>query len=343
MPLSHLEPAPGRRAAAPAPRRRGVAGAARRAGRAACRAASGRRISVAAGVLARLPGRRHRRASRSRAAPATPNSAISALASLSLHLARSTNIDRRFSVAREHARPGRRAGTRRRRGARSTKLACRRPLAEQKPASRARPGVEAGDVAGELALQEARGVGAAGADHAPVGEAAAPPIGDLVEVMRRLSSAAHDVRDARGLTLAASGRRRSMRVWPLPVPASLLAAAVAVVCRPPGLVADIGRSTLAADPVELSIEPGTHAARDRRGLGATPACRRRRCCSTSGSAGRARRARSAPAATRSAPARRRSRLLDKMVRGDETLAAVRLIEGWTFRQIRAELARAPRR
>ncbi len=34
------------------------------------------------------------------------------------------------------------------------------------------------------------------------------------------------------------------------------------------------------------------------------------------------------------------RLLDKMVRGDETLAAVRFTEGWTFRQIRAELARA---
>ena len=33
-------------------------------------------------------------------------------------------------------------------------------------------------------------------------------------------------------------------------------------------------------------------------------------------------------------------LLNKMVRGDETLAAVRLIEGWTFRQFRAELARA---
>ena len=33
-------------------------------------------------------------------------------------------------------------------------------------------------------------------------------------------------------------------------------------------------------------------------------------------------------------------LLDKMVRGDETLAVVRFIEGWTFRQIRAELARA---
>jgi len=33
-------------------------------------------------------------------------------------------------------------------------------------------------------------------------------------------------------------------------------------------------------------------------------------------------------------------LLKKMVRGDETLAAVRLIEGWTFRQFRAELAKA---
>ena len=34
------------------------------------------------------------------------------------------------------------------------------------------------------------------------------------------------------------------------------------------------------------------------------------------------------------------RLLEKMVRGDETLASVRLNEGWTFRQIRAELARS---
>ena len=33
-------------------------------------------------------------------------------------------------------------------------------------------------------------------------------------------------------------------------------------------------------------------------------------------------------------------LLQKMVRGDETLATVRLGEGWTFRQWRAELARA---
>jgi UPF0755 protein len=34
------------------------------------------------------------------------------------------------------------------------------------------------------------------------------------------------------------------------------------------------------------------------------------------------------------------RLLEKMVRGDETLATLRFTEGWTFRQIRAELARA---
>jgi len=33
-------------------------------------------------------------------------------------------------------------------------------------------------------------------------------------------------------------------------------------------------------------------------------------------------------------------LLRKMVRGDETLATVKLIEGWTFRQFRAELAKA---
>jgi UPF0755 protein len=33
-------------------------------------------------------------------------------------------------------------------------------------------------------------------------------------------------------------------------------------------------------------------------------------------------------------------LLDKMVRGNEAFATVRLIEGWTFRQFRAELAKA---
>jgi UPF0755 protein len=33
-------------------------------------------------------------------------------------------------------------------------------------------------------------------------------------------------------------------------------------------------------------------------------------------------------------------LLQKLVRGDETLASARLIDGWTFRQVRAELARS---
>lgn len=34
-------------------------------------------------------------------------------------------------------------------------------------------------------------------------------------------------------------------------------------------------------------------------------------------------------------------LLDKMVRGDEVLETVRLIDGWTFRQFRAAMAKAP--
>jgi UPF0755 protein len=34
-------------------------------------------------------------------------------------------------------------------------------------------------------------------------------------------------------------------------------------------------------------------------------------------------------------------LLDKMVRGDVVMAKVQLLEGWTFRQFRAELARSP--
>ena len=36
-----------------------------------------------------------------------------------------------------------------------------------------------------------------------------------------------------------------------------------------------------------------------------------------------------------------AQLLRKLVDGDQSLARLRLIEGWTFRQIRAELARTP--
>ena len=76
-------------------------------------------------------------------------------------------------------------------------------------------------------------------------------------------------------------------------------------------------------------------------LGARPACRRRRGCSTSGSAGRARRARSAPAATRSSPASRRASCSTRWCAATRSLESVRFVEGWTFAQMRAALARAP--
>jgi UPF0755 protein len=42
-----------------------------------------------------------------------------------------------------------------------------------------------------------------------------------------------------------------------------------------------------------------------------------------------------------APGTTPRRLLDKMVQGEETLEQLRFVEGWTLRQLRAELARAP--
>ncbi len=96
---------------------------------------------------------------------------------------------------------------------------------------------------------------------------------------------------------------------------------------------------LAADSVELSIEPGT-APRDialawvQAGVQASPTLlyewfrwsgEARRIRAGSYEIGRG----TTPIA-----------LLRKMVRGDETLAVVRFNEGWTFRQIRAELAKA---
>jgi len=96
---------------------------------------------------------------------------------------------------------------------------------------------------------------------------------------------------------------------------------------------------LASDSVELSIEPGTSpreiaAGWVQAGVQAPPLLlyewfrwsgesRRIRAGSYEIGAG------TTPLA-----------LLEKMVRGDETLATVRLIEGWTFRQFRAELAKA---
>ena len=96
---------------------------------------------------------------------------------------------------------------------------------------------------------------------------------------------------------------------------------------------------LAGDAVELSIEPGRTPreiadAWVRAGVRTSPLLlyewfrwsgRSRQIC-----------AGSYEISTGTTPIR----LLDKMVRGDETLAAVRFNEGWTFRQIRTELARA---
>jgi UPF0755 protein len=97
--------------------------------------------------------------------------------------------------------------------------------------------------------------------------------------------------------------------------------------------------SLAADPVELSIELGSTPreiadAWVRAGVRTQPVL----LYEWFRWSGQARRIRAgsyeAPAGTTPI------RLLEKMVRGDGTLAVVRFIEGWTFRQIRAELAHA---
>ena len=96
---------------------------------------------------------------------------------------------------------------------------------------------------------------------------------------------------------------------------------------------------LASDTVEVSIEPGTPPREIARqwvdaGVQASPLLlyewfrwsgEARRIRAGSYEIGRG----TTPVA-----------LLRKMVRGDETLATVRFNEGWTFRQVRAELARA---
>ena len=71
-------------------------------------------------------------------------------------------------------------------------------------------------------------------------------------------------------------------------------------------------------PSSCRSNPAPRRARSPR-PGCAPACRRRRCCCTNGSAGPARRGASAPAATRSAPDVTPRQLLDKMVHGDESL------------------------
>jgi UPF0755 protein len=97
---------------------------------------------------------------------------------------------------------------------------------------------------------------------------------------------------------------------------------------------------LAAERVELSIEPGTPP-RDvalawvAAGVKTDPLL----LYAWFRFSGQARRIRagSYEIGTGTTP----SGLLDKMVRGEETLETLRLIEGWNFRQVRAELAKSP--
>jgi UPF0755 protein len=96
---------------------------------------------------------------------------------------------------------------------------------------------------------------------------------------------------------------------------------------------------LVADTVELSVEPGT-SPRDiaqgwvRAGVQASP----RLLYEWFRWSGQARRIKAGSYEVERGVTP--VTLLDKMVRGDESLATVKLIEGWTFRQFRAELAKA---
>jgi len=98
---------------------------------------------------------------------------------------------------------------------------------------------------------------------------------------------------------------------------------------------------LAAGSVELSVEAGTPP-RDialawvQAGVMTSP----RLLYEWFRWSGQARRIRAGSYAVE--PGTTPRQLLTKMVQGDETLENVRLIEGWTLRQWRAELARAPR-
>ncbi len=96
---------------------------------------------------------------------------------------------------------------------------------------------------------------------------------------------------------------------------------------------------LASDTVEMSIEPGTTPRQIAQGwVDAGVQAPRQLLYEWFRWSGQARqiRAGSYEIGAGTTPVE----LLDKMLRGDESLATVRLVEGWTFRQVRAELAKA---
>ena len=136
-------------------------------------------------------------------------------------------------------------------------------------------------------------------------------------VMRRLSSPPMSS-TSKGSRAAA---RAPWRCWSLAGALARAAPPGGGCDRPLPLAGAIGR---AVDRSRHHAARGGHRLGRRRRADASPSC-----C-TNGSAGRGRRGASAPAATRSTPAPRRSQLLDKMVQGDETLEKLRLVEGWTL-------------
>jgi len=97
---------------------------------------------------------------------------------------------------------------------------------------------------------------------------------------------------------------------------------------------------LATDRVELSIEPGSNPREVAQAwVDAGVATSPRLLYEWFRWSGQARRIRAGSYEVE--PGITPRALLDKMVRGDETLEVVRITEGWTMRQVRAELARAP--
>jgi UPF0755 protein len=97
---------------------------------------------------------------------------------------------------------------------------------------------------------------------------------------------------------------------------------------------------LASTPVEVSIEPGmSPAAVAQAWVGAGVQTDARLLYQWFRWSGQAKKIRAGSYAVKDPITPRE--LLDKMVRGDEVLESVKLLEGWTFKQFRAALAKAP--
>jgi UPF0755 protein len=97
---------------------------------------------------------------------------------------------------------------------------------------------------------------------------------------------------------------------------------------------------LAGETAELSVEPGATPRDIAQGwVGAGVQTSPRLLFEWFRFSGQARRIRAGSYAIDAHTSPRR--LLEKMVQGDESLEQVRFIEGWTVRQLRAELAKAP--